>query len=375
MIPFDITKMTNEHVKVKYVTAALGGSMSILDEEATAKTGQETFKRIPVPLAIARKFIIQHEIARYIKPVLTSVTMYDGHVVALERHPLGNMGKESVEGLFGTVAWKSDSEKNLDDKLKSLTNDGEKWYIDGTLIYKFNEEAWKPLSSDGKFLSSPVTAIKMADIITEGVETIERACLTFAPSSGATYTSPPIWKSLSNIGNRQLSKVDEDDSADNLQFNRIDEFLAVNLGFALKASKELSGVFGYGVIEPLALDDLMIQLRTVNLPKVSKHVKRTFDTGMKFTHAMAWLVGLSSRTETLESYKVVRATLKFLTTKGVYPKTALQHNAIYHGDMDADSVPLMTTDEALASDNKTNNITSDNVTREVGSFGSLYGAE
>lgn len=381
MIPFDINKITNEHVKIKLVTTALSGSVSILDEDETERQGKEIFKRIPVPLAVARSFIVQHKLSRYIKPVLASITRYDGMVIAIERHPLGNMGVEKTQGLFGDVIWKSNSEKSIEGSLKAMTEDGSDWYTDGTLVYKFdNENNIEPLSSDGHFVSTPVQAIKLSSIVHNNAETSNRVCLSFVSDSGKVSHSPPIWKNLSGVGDRQLSKmeIDNNDDDETLQFDKIDQFLAVNLNFAIRASKELSNVFGYEIVEPLALDDLMIQLHTVNLPKLSKHIKQTFDVGMRFTNAIAWLIGLLSRTNTIESYKVVRSMLKYLTTKGVYPKKSLQQESIFINNQTVDDIPLMSIEEALT--NPTNDdgfdfLTPDNKHIEVSTVGSLYGAD
>ena len=368
---------------LKSCTTALGGSITVVDEENSFD--KESYKRVKMPLAIARKFNTLHGMSRYLKPVLCSVTMYDGHAVAIERHPLGAKGKEITEGLFGEKNWLSESEKAILKDLNPLVKKGQ-WFTDGVFVYNFSPakaDTIINMSSDGKFKSVPVDAIKFADLSDpeRSVEIHHRVCLDFTAADGTRATSPPIWKQLTTVGDRQINKHEDEKTDEDFQFDRIDEFLAVNLGFALKAAKELSDVFGYDAMEPLRLDELMIQLRTVNLPRTSPHIKTTYDTGMKFTHAIAWLVGLNANVDTLESYKVLRSLLKYLTTKGVYHKSALSEAAVYHTGNNHSDIPLLSMEDALAQYDELPDVESNPllVTQNRGNnhtnVGSLYSAE
>ncbi len=393
MIPFEIEKMRVEHVWLKSCTTALGGSISVVDDTRTTKT-KEVYKKIEVPLAVVRAFAKQHEISRDLKPVLTAVTFYDDHAVALERHPLGNMGEEITEGLFGKKHWVSDSETNLDRYVMPLTLNGD-WYTDGTFIYTIPPNAKakaEHLSSDGRFRSIQVSALKMANINDSSkLSPDQRTCLQYVSPNGHEAMTSPIWKTLGKIGSKQIERAEGDDDdmeavedAPDHQFDRVDQYLSVNLGFALKAGKEVSELFGYDSIEPLRLDDLMVQLRTVNLPKINKSVKQTFDIGLPFTHAVAWLIGMTNRTNTLESYVVLRSLLKYLTTKGVYRKGAFDPTAVYKQGMSADNVVTKTMEEAaqpvdmsLSDVLEMTRITHGRGRNddEVGAIGTLYGAE
>lgn len=365
MIKFDPTKLMTKHMLVKMVSGALGGTLTVLDEKRTKKLGKETFTKIKIPHQLTRHFSKKYRITKYLKPVLTAVTFYEDHIVCLERHPLGNLGKETTEGLFGEVKWTSDSEVNVGKLVKPLTT-GKDWYIDGTYVYHCSSAQLavaEVLSADRKFRQVKVEAIKLANL-GDIPQTEERVCLAFYPTKGDMYLTPPIWKTLTNIGNRQLSakastrNADIDDMADDnsvryvnneideTQFDQIDDKLCVNLGFVLKAGRELSEVFGYDSIEPLGLPDMMIQLRTVNLPTVANEVKQTFDTGLRFTIAIAWLIGLTKRAETLDSFVTLRSLLKYLTTKGVYRKGAFKPEAIFKSGASLDDVKLMTIAEA-----------------------------
>lgn len=369
MIKFDANKLVTKLMHVKMVSGALGGTLTVIDPKRSKKAGHEVYTRVKIPHLLTRHWSKKYRgVNKYIQPVLTAVTFYDGHIVSLERHPLGNLGKEMVEGLFGEIKWSGQTETNIEKKIKPLAATGT-WYIDGTFIYSVTDEDLRkaePLSANGMFKQVKVKAFKLAALGDEEARLEERVCLAFYPKNGDMSLTPPIWKTLTNIGQRQISArgaqtsdsaIDDDEvdssvryvgtEADRIQFDQIDEKLCVNLSFALKAGKELSKVFGYDSIEPLGFDDLMIQLRTINLPTISHEVKQTFDIGLKFTIAIAWLIGMTRRTETLDSYIVLRTLLKYLTTKGVYRKGAFETESIFKTGADLQSVKIISRQEAF----------------------------
>ncbi len=345
MIPFDVSLLRVEHVHLKYITKALGGSINVLDKTSTSD--KDSFVKIPVPMHVADAFIKDYGISRYLKPVLTAVVYYADQIVVLERHPLGNLGKEVTQGLFGVRRWESASKKNIAGRFQSMTALGQ-WYIDGNVVYRFQNGKNINLTADGKFQSVTVDAIKMVDLAgAECIEMADRMCIAFQSVSGKIVISPPIWRNMDSVGSRKIGSEDETNdivSIDENQFDVVDKYLAVNLGFALKAAKDLSAEFGYHVIEPLRLDELMIQLKTVNLQKVDKSIKKTFDIGMKFTHAVAWVIGMTDDVNTLESFRAIRSLLRYLTTRGIVQKTALTKDAIYQDEMTLKDVPLKTID-------------------------------
>jgi len=343
MIPFEASKLTIDHVYLKSITTALGGAMVVVpDVDSTVTT------RIKVPFSLTRQFIKKHEISTYLKPVLTAVARYDGDIVAMERHPLGSIGTETAKGFDGKMTvWQSEIEKSITTQLDRFMSNYE-WLTDGVFMYRFIDEAPDDLTSDGQFKSIPVEAISFASLNISGplVDT-NRVCVRFTTGDGQEATSPPIWKTLTTIGAKQMKDDDDDDSEETsnpFQFDKVNDALSVNLSFALKAANELSQMYGYDAIEPLALDDLMIRLNTVNLPNQDKHIKRTFDIGMPFTHAMSWLIGLGHRTQTLDSYRTIRSLLKFLTTQGVFFSQSLSTVSIFKEEKAYDDVPLLSID-------------------------------
>lgn len=347
MIEFDISKFRVELVHLKYISKSMGGTMSILD--TSNKKKGEKFKKLSIPTHVADAFIRMPEnLSHYIKPVLTAVCYYGDIIVALQRHPLGNEGKEYYETLFGRKYWESNIADNIKKIIETETRYGN-WFIDGAVIYSFTNEPPTDLSSDRKFQALEVDSFRLTDLSKANPELSKRTCIAFMAKNGKTVISPPVWSSMDNVGNRKVEHLGEDEAMslgiDEHQFDKVDRLLAVNLNFALRASSVLIDHFGYESIEPLRLDDLMVKLRTVNLPKLDKSIKTTYDIGMKFTHAIAWIVGLGDKGTTLESYGAVRSILRYLTSRGIVHKSALAKDNVFQKNMDMTAVPLMNPDD------------------------------
>lgn len=339
MIAFDSSKLSVEVVELKSITTALGGSITVVD-----RSKPKGVTRVDVPMAACRAFIKKHKISKYLIPVLTAVVRYGNHVISMERHPLGSLGVKEQVGLDGTIqVWRSDSQISIENYIKPSTSQG-KWYFDGRYVYKFNNEikdvlkCATKLTQDGLFRGVDVHSIDMQDMTSRSkMELTERCCLAFVTQGGLYSISPPIWKNIESIGNSQLAsisdRIDEENikilGNTNFNFDQIDNNLAVNLNFALRAGNEISKLYGFESIEPLRLADLMIELHTVNLPNIPKQVKATFDVGIKFTHTLSWLLGLSRRANTLESYIVIRGLMKYLTQKGIFKNDTLKASHIF----------------------------------------------
>jgi len=389
MIKFEVDKLDVEIVHLKSCTTALGGSVRVIDDEQTKILGKEVYMKIKVPMAIIRAFQVRHKTSNYLKPVVTAIVYYDGYPVALERHPLGTLGEKTFEGLVGEREWTPDSLNNIVRFIEPLCMNNDDWYFDGKYIYHFAHpveqsiQSGEFLTKNGMFRAVEVSAIQLSNLDDRTkLEPSERTCLAFVSSTGQHAITPPIWKSLSGVGTSALGRTDADDEP-SFQFDAIDEYLSVNLAFALKAGKQIGELFGHEAIEPLQFPELMIQLQTVNLPSIAKSVKQTYDVGMKFSHAMAWLIGMSNRTNTLDSYMVLRSLLKYLTTKGIFRKNMFTPSAVFKLGHDLESIQLMDTTEALEA---ANNLSVDELVNSIRSkvrnrngtqenaVGGLYGA-
>lgn len=373
MIKFDVRKLRIETYWVKSLTTALGGAIRVLDEELSEGT-KEVYHRIPVPMAVVRQFKTRHKTMKYIRPCLIAVAYYDDRAIALERHPAGCMGlrEERFEGVL--KHWTPAMQDNIKRIIEPLVlasgvwNEATEeydfpekhdWFFDGRYIFTFEttkEAAIKKgeyLSKDGRFRCVDVNAIGLHKLDDRGtLHTTDRTCLAYVAANRSFAISPPIWKNARQVGEAKIKGThkskDGTTKSKELNFDKVDQFCAVNLSFALKAAGELSKEFGFEATEPLNLPQLMIKLNTVNLPKVPSEVKDTFDSGMKFTHALAWMLGFARRCENLETYATIRSLMKYLTSNGLFYKQAFDPVNIFHKGQNLDTIPLLSKQEALA---------------------------
>lgn len=362
MIKFNSSKLSMEIVLLKSVTTALGGSITVLDEDKSVNRTEVTI-RVPVPMAVARAFIMKHKkVTKYLKPVLTAIIKYDGRVIAMERHAMGAMGDLMHEGFNGEmVMWQPYSQSNLDNLIYPLiANSNKDWYIDGRYVYSFESSDFNkmiseatPMTQDNHFRKLNVTTIDFQELSNaDKLQPTSRSCLVFQASTGDYTISPPIWKQLGGVG---ASNRSEDDApAPVSSFDEIDATMRVNLNFALIAGKNIGALFGYEEVEPLQFPRLMIELHTVNLPNIPSQVKSTYDIGMSFTHALAWLLGLSKKANTLDNYIMIRSLLKYLTTKGIYRANLFQVEQVFVGDTDLSSITLQRLDDLMSTPDLTN---------------------
>lgn len=382
MIKFDPALLTVDIVSLKTVTTSLGGSISVLDEKRST-AAKEVQRRIVVPMAVARSFIMKtKKVTRYLKPVLCALVKYNDTIVAMERHPLGTMGTLEYEGFDGKPRrWIPECEKNMNELIKPLAARKDRtWYFDGRYMFSLLSEDTDVAVRDGEFMTSDgrfrkvvASSVDLQSLdTTDKLSPADRSCLAFVTASGDYAISPPIWKNLSDVGGTSLKKRavaeadDEDDGADDgddtpedvpehariRNFDKIDEGLSVNLNFALKAGNEIGRTFGYEHVEPLQLPRLMIELHTVNLPNVPPQVKATYDVGIKFTHALAWLLGMSRNANTLETYVMMRSLMKYLTKKGIFRNSTFDAAHVFRADKSVADVPKMELSQLLA-DNTT----------------------
>lgn len=318
------------------------------------------------------------KVTRYLKPCYTAIVSYQGHVVAMERHPLGSMGalSEEIDGV--TRHWTPRVTRNFKQLVKPLVERGDRqWFFDGRYVFSFTggfnqlqvAESGVHLTKDGKFRKVMAQAIDLQSLgIEEKLMPVERSCLAFVSSRNLAAISPPIWKDLSDVGTMQLkranSTTDDDDLGDDedisredktamapaFNFDAVNESLCVNLNFALKAGVEIGRTFGYEYVEPLQLPRMMTELHTVNLPNVPKQIKATYDVQLDFLSTLAWLLGLSRRANTLETYVMMRSLMKYLTTKGIFRSNVFSAGAVFKEGKTINDVKTVKLDTLLNDD-------------------------
>ena len=330
---FEPSMITFKKVKISNLSYSFGGTLTILDEDRSTP-GHDVYKRYPIPLALARVFKEKHRISKFLVPIEGCIMMYRGNVVAIEKAAFNE--RYYTDSNEEIKEWQPTME-GVFKKIKLMTYSGN-WYFDGSYIYSFRNHATKAddvkqaiqagelLSDDGCFRAVHADAIRITYAgYTNEIYIEDRQCLAYQASNGEFSISPPVWKQMSGLGNRNLKKKSNEYELIGLtnQFDKVDRVMAVNLNFAMQAGNILTKEFGYKSIEPLQLPKLMVQLKTVNLPRISQEIKQTFDIGMTFTQTIAWLLGMQKNVTEYEQMLALRKLFKYLSVKGIYTRKAL----------------------------------------------------
>lgn len=336
MHTFDPLSINSTIVRLKSVSLAVGGSMVIIDEDASTEENEVT-KRVSIPLAVARDFIQRcDKVSKYIEPILVNIVWYQNIALVMERIPDMNTDVES---------WNPISKLIADAVVNRISKDEHDWYFDGRYIYRFESNdvpreiaKGDTLTEDGAFRTVAVQAINTMRFHERSVDIAPRACIAMYFDHDHYAVSAPIWQSTSGIGKGHLSSDEDEESkvgksnvgSLSAQFDTIDEKLCVNLEFALRAGRSLRTMFGSEQLEPLELAKLMIDLRTVNLPALPSSVKSTYAIGLSFTHAMAWMLGFVARSSNdIGTVVELRALVKHLTGRGIARKSSVSVSNIY----------------------------------------------
>jgi hypothetical protein len=338
---FDKSLITNEQFPLKSVTTALGGSVTLVT--SISDTGKERFTRIPCPSSVARAFIKRcKNTTKYLIPVWVNITRYDGQIICIERHPLGTLGALRDEN---GVTWVPDSVTNYKLFVEPMVSTNRTWMFDGRYIYCMNakteDEAIRTatlLTEDGKFRQVGVSSIdtQHLDNLSKITPTI-RDCIAYVSETDGYAISTPIWKDISNMGVRG---EDDDDSTTALfNLTKMNDTMSVNVLFALSCGKTIGELYGFDSVEPLQLPQLMLDLCTVNLPNLAKEIKSTHPIGISFHNCLAWLLGLSKQSTTLEEVSNIGALIKYLTKKGLTRKDSFDLSSIFVDGKDFDDIP------------------------------------
>jgi len=348
LIKFDPKQVRFQNVKIKRVTTALGGSMSILDEAHFEKTGKEIFHKVDIPMSLARMFKAKYKMTQFMVPHEGVIMFYQDMVVSIEKATTNERFVKSFEG--DMRKWTSNCETNFGFAYSDyFENNPVDWYFDGLYAYNFHGEDLKGLvkrskwlDAHGTFRAIPVQSLHFTHLHFKPVEEKKRMCVAAVINDDVFSISAPIWVSL---GEKAMRTADEDDDEGGKtslisSFKGIDGHVAINLNFALRAAKELADQFGYDAIQPLQLPKMMIQLKTVNVPRLPKQVKSTTDIGLKFTHGLSWLLGLQYNSTDQKQLLVIRQLIKYLMTKGYYWKEKTKKTRILT-DENIKEIPLV----------------------------------
>ena len=345
---FEPSDISFKKVKISNLSYSFGGTLTILDEDRLTPR-HDVYKRYSIPLALVRVFKDTYKINKFLIPVEGCIMLYRGNVIAIEKNRLNE--RFYLDHNNELREWQPTMEATYK-KIKMMTYVGS-WYFDGSYVYTFGKDhitainEGELLSVDGCFRSVLVNAIRITYVgYNEDVYSESRQCLAYVAKNGLCSISPPIWKNMGGVGGTKMKKKLAQSELTGLitQFDKVDAIMAVNLNFALQAGNVLTKQFGYKSIEPLQLPKLMIQLKTVNLPRISQEIKQTFDIGLTFTQAMSWLLGMQMQITEYDQMIAIRKLFKYLSVTGIYARKSISDIRIDN----TVSVPLLTRAQAEA---------------------------
>lgn len=374
MYKFDINNVEVVNKRINRISSQQGGILMVLDEKHKERTGEEKFHRERISVAIARDFAKKYKHSSFITPVVVAVTYYNTGEekiivsVELKEH---NRTQITERRLFeGDTEWLSNSARNVVKTLGKITKEGE-WFIDGTFVYRFLTEKYtskkdtrtvtkkyttdmnelrdnsEVLTSDGKFIAVHCEAYKLQKLSAALEQHAERRVAVGYVADEKTFAiSPPVWKDLFGNMSSKMADLSRQEHNRTKRFDYVNDLFGVSLNFALKAGKDVGKLFGYDKTGILRLHDHMIRLHTVNLPKVSKEQKATYDIGITFNTAMVWLIGLCYRSNSLSQLMEMRNLIKFLSQKGIFRKDSFSEERVYKKDKSQDDVKLVPFDQA-----------------------------
>ena len=320
MIVFDSTKLEVKKMQIKMITSSSGGVITFLNEEGE-------YVKHPVSQTIARSFIKKHQVSQFYEDITCNVLWYADHIICIER---------VIDGVNEMIP------VNLKDVLDTIKNSDSLWYFDGTYIYNYGTENILDAIHSGEMVSElnpefsvvPASCYNLYQVSFDMYpEVTTRYCVAYFVDDKFSI-SPPIWKNFDTVTGSAISLDQIGLPSD---FDEYDEHFGVNLNFAIYAGKKLADIFGYEVIDPLMLPELMIELKTVNLDNLPVQFKQYFAIHMKFTDALAWLLGLARRITTLEELIVVRHTIRHLAGRSVFHRESVTPESL----IKSEDIPLI----------------------------------
>lgn len=297
MIIFDPNKLHVTAVKIKSVTSAMGGVLTLQQPDGS-------IIKKSIPSSLARRYIKFYDISTYWTPKNGYIITYEDHIIAIEATTPG-MPSNIIINLSRVCALINSMPSNI-------------WYFDGSCIYTYNND----IISLGfnNFFAQPTIAIPTHELgFNIGISQETRYCVGYQ-INGRSIMSPPIWRRF------DIHSTTQDIGLPN-NFDTYNQENFVNINFAIYAGKHLIKIFDYTVIDPLMLPELIIDMKTINLDALPAEVKYITNIHMDFQQCVAWCLGLMTRVTNLSELMVIRSVLRYLISHCCVNKNTFDHIA------------------------------------------------
>lgn len=305
-------KFNRDKVHVRYC-GLLSISKSTIDPRITVQLDGGEIAKYAVPAAVARSVSGRlNGVSRFADPYPACLVFVDDKLVSVDAAVGPNYQMYQALG-----EWISPIESRL--SIVDVAGNVD-WMFDGQYAYisvgdveRFGE------TNFGTQRYRAINLFKLNDERADLIENLAGVCYYNIITGEWVCTSPVTrhsGKFLQLTGDTdEFNKTDafvEDEQG----LERMNHLMFPNLRFVNYTSQLLSQQFGYDVLEPLGLPLLMIEHRTMNLGGLSLPVQISSHAPFKFLEALAWLVGLHSRVETIDHLIAIKSCVKMLITKG-----------------------------------------------------------
>ena len=331
MIDFKIEKLTVETTFTTFISGT--GVIKLMDED-----GQNS-KNHFLPKWVVSRFKKIYKQSRFSEPVKIAVMKYDGVICALELSP-----QFVPDDLYETVYlnWKPDLQRNLE-KLKELpeiTSGEIQWKFDGKYVFTPIEKQ-VPADENGFFFIQRCRSFSVVNFYYEHISqdiignSIRHIILYKPYKNNELVALSPVISSQQTLKNF----VDRTRSGSQIyNFDLGQELLYVNVDFCLDAAKKIGMIYGHDANEVLNLPELMIELNTVNLYRLDKHIRKLTPSKINLLNAMSWVMGFYHRESDIQKLMNIRGIFSNLLSNGVVNKHLINERYIMKSDLG--TIPL-----------------------------------
>ena len=121
-----------------------------------------------------------------------------------------------------------------------------------------------------------------------------------------------------------------------INFDKMDTSFYVNLNFILNSTKTVGESYGFDSIAFLKLEEVLIQMNTVNLFSFPDYIRNITPIQQTFKECLAWIIGLSYRETDLKYLLEYRGILAGLLDSFLVKKDYIDNNfkdSIFNDDI------------------------------------------
>lgn len=189
-------------------------------------------------------------------------------------------------------------------------------FFDGQYVYNLIEGEDPTVIERNYGVLKMSTCRDLYHLNTVGWGNAPRACFAYQSSPENWVVTAPCTTSTGTFIQLLADDSGNTTNAAYNSINEVDRLRFVNLRFVNYAAGRLANIFNFEAVEPLGLPLLMIEHGTFNLGELTTAVQSACPAPLKFSQALAWLIGLHTRVADVEQFATMKEIIKMLMSKG-----------------------------------------------------------